>query len=415
MLMRGVKLLLIAIAALGVLAIIAMVLALPTNPPVTTYIAIVLGFIAVSALLVAWWWSLLWAKQGRDAANVLQYLEQAVRLNLPLPRMVRAIGATTNPPLSKRMQAVAADLEQGAPLATALRRVPRMSARVLTVIGTAENAGSLPQALDRLMERRRESISGRLRWIPFYRLYPLILGIVFIGVTTMFFVFVLPKFEAIFQDFKIQFPGIALAFFEFGRFCWPWIGLLVLAILGVLSAWTIIGWCRGVRFGLVESLGQRVANYVPIIGAARRYRALADALEYCADSVEAGHPFDVSLVESAQLAGNAITARKLRRWADAASRGAAIPDAARHAGMPRLVVSMLSSALYTNGFVAAMRFLARYYRHRFIRATALIEASAAPVIAISMGVLVLWLALAVIAPLISLIQTLSSPASGPHL
>ena len=83
--------------------------------------------------------------------------------------------------------------------------------------------------------------------------------------------------------------------------------------------------------------------------------------------------------------------------------------------MPRLVVSMLSSALYTNGFVAAMRFLARYYRHRFIRATALIEASAAPVIAISMGVLVLWLALAVIAPLISLIQMLSSPASGPHL
>jgi len=36
-------------------------------------------------------------------------------------------------------------------------------------------------------------------------------------------------------------------------------------------------------------------------------------------------------------------------------------------------------------------------------------------IAISMGILVLWLALAMLAPLISLIQSLSSAAAGPHL
>jgi type II secretory pathway component PulF len=415
MLMRGLKLLLIAIAALGLLAIFAMVLALPNNPPITTYIAIVLGFIAVSALLVAWWWSLLWAKQGRDAATVLNYLEQAVRLNLPLPRMVRAIGGTTDRMLAKRMQAVAADLEQGAPLATALRRVPRISRQVLAVISTAENVGSLPQALGRLMERRRESIGRRLRWIPFYRLYPLVLGMVFIAVSMMFFVFVVPKFEMIFRDFKVQFPTIVLAFFAVARFCWPWIVLLLLAICALLSAWTVFGWWRGVGFGLIESAAQRAANYLPIIGTARRYRALADALDYCADAVEIGHPFGTALAESAQLAGNATIARKLRRWADAASRGASISDAARHAGMPRFVVTMLSTALYANGFVAAMRFLARYYRHRFLRSVALIEASSAPVIAISMGILVLWLALSVIAPLIALIQTLSSPASGPHL
>jgi type IV pilus assembly protein PilC len=415
MLLRGVKLLLTALAIVGVVALIALGIASQDNSSSTVSAAIVIGFLAICVLLVAWWAALLWAKRGREAAMVLQHLEQAVRLNLPLPRMVRAIGGTTHPALTKRMDAVAVDLEGGTPLATALVRVPRIPHRVLDLIMAAEVVGRLPQVLERLMQHRRESIERRLRWIPLYRLYPLVLGVVFIVVSTMYFVFVVPKFEQLFHDFKTELPGITRAFLEVGRFCTPGIVLLLLIVLALLIAQTLFGWWRGARLGFAESIGHRVVNYLPVIGAARRYRALADAFDYCADALDAGRPFDTSLDEASRLVANRPIATKLRRWAIAASSGVPILDAARLARMPRFVSSLLGTALYTNGFVAVLRFLARYYRNRFIRAVALIEACAAPAIAIGMGILVLWLALAVLAPLISLVQSLSSAAPGWHL
>jgi len=287
--------------------------------------------------------------------------------------------------------------------------------RVLDVISAAESVGRLPETLTRLMEQRRESIGRRLRWIPFYRLYPLVLGIVFIVVSSMYVVFVVPKFESLFHDFKTQLPGITRSFLEVARFFGTGISLLVLAALALVVARIVIGWWRGAGFGLVESWGEQTANFLPVVGKVRRYRALADAFGYCADAIDAGRPFDTSIAEAARLVANRAIARKLRSWSDATSDGMAIPDAARRVRMPRLVSGLLSTAMYADGFVAVLRFLARYYRYRHTRAMALIEASAAPLIALVMGTLVLWLSLAMLAPLISLIQSLSSPAAGPHL
>src|SRR4029078_5134951 len=105
-----------------------------------------------------------------------------------------------------------------------------------------------------------------------------------------------------------------------------------------------------------ESIGRKVVNALPLIGMVRRYRALADAFDYCADAIDARRPVDASVDEASRLVGNASIARKLRRWASATSSGVAIPDAARHAGMPRFVSSLLGTALYANGFVEVLRF-----------------------------------------------------------
>jgi type IV pilus assembly protein PilC len=399
----------------ALLALAAMVIAWNQNSSSTAFMAIAAAFLAIVVLLLAWWWALLRANQTREVERVLRHLDQAVRLNLPLPRIMRPIAEDKNQTLSWHMSSVAAELERGAPLATALQVVPRMPVEVTDVIAWAEHAGRLPQALARLMQQRRDAITRHLRWIPFYRVYPVVLAIVFIVVSMCYFVFVVPKFQSLFHDFKTDFPGVTKAFFALASFCWPWIVVLLLGISALLIAQWLYGLWRRPGFGLVESLGGRVADFLPFVGRARRYRALANALDYCADARDAGRSFDQSIAEAAALSGNVHVARKLRRWSDATAGGAAIADASRAAGLPHLVSGMLATAMYGNGFVAVLRFLARYYRHRFTRAVALIEACAAPVIAIVMGIMVLWLALAVLAPLTTLIQSLSSPAGGPHL
>jgi type II secretory pathway component PulF len=75
-----------------------------------------------------------------------------------------------------------------------------------------------------------------------------------------------------------------------------------------------------------------------------------------------------------QVCGNARVRSQIDDWVSAMSQGAAIPDAATHADLPRLVSRMLSTAIQTPDLAEVLRFLGRYYATRFSRAIALLEA-----------------------------------------
>ena len=77
----------------------------------------------------------------------------------------------------------------------------------------------------------------------FAALVCLILGLVFIGVTAMLMIFVIPKFESIFKDFGIQMPAVTVAMIDLCRVSWPWVPLLLAVLLIALIVNTISsGW-----------------------------------------------------------------------------------------------------------------------------------------------------------------------------
>jgi type IV pilus assembly protein PilC len=184
--------------------------------------------------------------------------------------------------------------------------------------------------------------------------------------------------------------------------------LAVVVIAIVLN--TLMGRLRGGVYGIVESPLARLMNYVPWIGRVRTHRALGDVFQCAADAIESGRPIEMSLLEAGQVCGNSRVRGQIDNWVGAMSRGAPIPDAAKSAGMPQLVFGMLSTAIQTPDLAQVLRFLGRYYSTRFSRAIALLEASLVPIVAITMGFFVCWVALSIFAPMISLIQTVSSPA-----
>ena len=408
--MRFFKLLLIATAALLGLALVFVCVALMVQTPATG-LAVAIPVITVA--MVGWmlWAMINAAARRRRAASILGYIEQAVRLNLPLPRLIGAIGDSERGRMARDLEVAKIRLEQGGSLVSVLEALPQMPPRVLGLVAAAERTGRLPQVLAKLMEQRRRAVSRGLGFLPFYRTYPLVLGLVFIGVASMLMIFVIPKFEQIFKDFGVQMPGVTVAMIDLCRIAWPWIPLLLAVLLVALIANTISsGWIGG-GYGLVERPVARLVSYIPWVGRMQMQRALGDVLDCAADAIDAGRPIETSLTEAGQVCGNARLRQRVDTWAGQLAQGAPLPQAARDAGMPRLVSGMLSSAMQTPDIAQVFRFLGRYYSTRFSRGVAPLEASAAPVIAISMGIMVGWLALTVIAPLNTLIQTLSS--TGP--
>src|SRR5688500_5648404 len=84
-------------------------------------------------------------RRGRTA---LSYIEQAVRLTLPLPYMIEAARRSERGALRRRLTELRELLEAGYPVGEALAEgVPEVPRRAVTITAAGERLGRLPQAL----------------------------------------------------------------------------------------------------------------------------------------------------------------------------------------------------------------------------------------------------------------------------
>src|SRR5438046_1417003 len=88
----------------------------------------------------------------RRAAAILSYLEQAVRLNLPLPRMIYAAQLGERGRTALRLAALRQQLEEGYSLGVALQSaVPESDRRAVAKLDASERLGRLRHALHALI------------------------------------------------------------------------------------------------------------------------------------------------------------------------------------------------------------------------------------------------------------------------
>jgi type II secretory pathway component PulF len=128
-------------------------------------------------------------------------------------------------------------------------------------------------------------------------------------------------------------------------------------------------------------------------------------------------PADRALLEASHLYINRVLRDRIDLWSKGAAEGQSLSESARRANLPRLLVGMLATA----GRVGApgaepdeaavsevFRFLERYYRSRFSRTAYLLQGMLIPVVVLVMAVVVTFTALALLAPIVTLTQSLSS-------
>lgn len=342
----------------------------------------------------------------RRAAVLLSYVDQAVRLKLPLPQMLLASSRGENPLIAAQLQKLTALVEDGTPIGDALAiAAPHTPARVVELATVAQRNGTLATTLPRLLrdERalaRRDPASAALG-----RVYAAILACGLTFVIGALAIFVMPKFEQIFKDFGIRLPQITLDVLGTARVLMP----LVLAIAGLALAW-MMG--RGMRDALVvrplalplNDLLDRVVWYTPLAGALARDRGLADVCHVLADALDVGRPLDAAIVEADRPHLNVVLRTRLAVWASGIASGAAPSDAARDAAMPAIVVGLLSSAASGGGAIQVFQFLARYYESRFHRGAMLVRSAVVPAMALVAGAITLVTALAFVLPIVRLID-----------
>jgi type IV pilus assembly protein PilC len=350
----------------------------------------------------------------RRAATLLTYLEQAVRLNLPLPQMLWAAQRSEPGKLAVRLGQLRQRLEDGLPIGAAVAAsVPEMSDRATSLIEVGERIGRLPQALERLVHEQTAEARRDVAAVWFYRAYPIVMSLVLATVLSLILVFVIPKFEQIFRDFGTKLPYITQVVLDISRDLGPL--LLVITFIAILwsagqALWEMAHPMRGAPSFLV-TVRDRILWILPVTHGIARDRGLADVCSMVAEAMHVGTPTDRALVEAAQIQTNTVLRERIMRWASGTVEGLPLANAARAAGLPDLVSGMLGPARGGDEAAEVFDFLSRYYGSRYSATAAILQAAAVPITVFFFAFLVASVALALYLPLISLLNAVMPKTS----
>ncbi len=350
------------VAAVTILVALTIMADLGPGPQYLERLVSVLIFVAAAGDCTLLFLSIGLAVSGRRrrAAMILNYLEQSVRLNLPLPKILRAAREGETGRSAWRLRLLQQHVEDGMPLGHALEAsVPEMSARTIGILTAAERIGQLPRALARLRKEQRRSPRRDSVNITFYRIYPVMMLMVCAATLTLISVFVLPKLAAIFHDYGETLPAITLRTFTCAFAAAPWILVLMAVVLLGAAFGTIWLFAYPLyhRQMIWRGAFDQVIWRIPVLHALERDRGLADAFAFVADAVEAELPLHVALTEASSLHINEVLRKRLLLWRSETAQGAPIHEATHKALLPALAVGMLGSMTRREDAAGVFQFL----------------------------------------------------------
>jgi type IV pilus assembly protein PilC len=354
------------------------------------------------------------AVRKRQELAITTYIEQAVRLNMPIPSMLSAAAWSEKQKVSRRLRDLAESLESGTPLDAALEfTVPEMSERAIGLIGAAARNGNLPATLARMVEEGRRSVPRDSTTPAFFAAYPIMMTLFLSGVVSVVTIFLMPKYEQLFKDYGMQLPAATRSMLAFIANVGPVVCILVVIVALMMlgkALWDVFAPLgKGVHPARAASFWV-ASNFPPTRGMIRN-RDLADVFDVLADATDSGLTIESAIAEASALHTSQSVHRMLVRWQDYLHGGESLSDAARRAGVPDLCTGLLATSQGAGDVPAAFRFLSRYYRDKFSRTLILLRAAFIPIIVLLFAIPVLWVCLALFTPIVSVIEHISSTNS----
>ncbi len=324
-----------------------------------------------------------------------------VRVGMPILEGMAVLRDQSGSGLMHRaLDEMITDLGTGVSLSTAMAKFPRIfSSLYVDMIRSAEVSGNLDDVLRQLAlyMSREESAVRKIRGAMIYPAVVISLALVVVSVLVGF---VLPAFARLFDEFRADMPLPTRILFTVGTFCRDHLPEIFVGIALVVTA--LILYARTKR-------GQETIDVVvlklPMLGKIVRYAIIERYLRTLATLARAGVPIAKMLDTAITSVGNSVFRYGLEAVRDdmLSGEGFAAP-LGRTELFPRLVIQMVKVGEETGNLDANLEEAAEHYAeevdYRLKRMIAIIE----PALVITVGAMVGFIAISVIAPMYALVH-----------
>jgi len=346
--------------------------------------------------------------RGNDLTLVTRQLAILLDAGLPLIRALKTLSAQSkNPAVISVLDKTAASIEGGISFSEALAQHPKsFSDLYINMVRAGEAAGAMELILDRLATFMEKAAKIKSK-VKSAMMYPAVVMVIALAITTGLMVFIVPKFAQIFDDLL---KGKPLP--EITQFVMAISDTLVDpkrggVVLGVIITLIIIYMAAGTTKGgalLIDKMKYNAPLFGPIISKSsisRFSRTLGTLMSSGVAVLNA-----LSIVK--ETAGNAVVSDAVGKVHDAVKEGEGIAGPLRQTKIfPEMVISMVEVGEETGKLAEMMDKIAETYDEEVDNAVSGLTSMIEPIMIVFLAIVVGTIVIALFLPLLSIMDSLS--------
>jgi type IV pilus assembly protein PilC len=353
--------------------------------------------------------------RGKVKSKILtiftRQLATLIEAGLPLMRSLNTLAKQErNPVMRSTMTQLAAAVESGGTFSEALAQHPRIFDKLyINMVKAGELGGVLEIVLTRLAEFQEKSqkIKGKVLSA---MVYPLVVLVIAGAILTFLLIFIVPKFQQIFQD---ALPGKPL----------PSVTLFVIWCSDTLvERWYfVVGAIAGVVFGY-KALGSvpagvvfldRLALRIPVFGDLSSKTAISRFARTLGTLISSGVPILQALNITRDTAGNVVVAGAINKIHDSVKEGESVVGPMESSAIfPPMVTSMVQVGEETGQLPDMLVKVADVYEAEVDNVVTGLTSILEPIMIVMLAVIVGTIVIALFMPMVGLITGLSDAGSN---
>ena len=340
------------------------------------------------------------------AKHLMQFTRQLSTLvdaGLPIVRSVRILEGQLRPGILKNaLMDVGDDIEGGATFSEALGKHHRVFDRLyVNMVKAGEAGGVLDVILQRLADFKEKSEKLKRRLIG-AMVYPVAVISIATIILSILMVYVIPKFQDMFTDFKVELPQMTKMLIGFSH--WMRVNYLFVFLTPfvLLTALVLIRKNRGGRY-VVDLVKMRI----PIFGIIISKSAISRFCRTLGTLIASGVPILEALNIVRDTTGNEVVARAIGRVHDSIREGETVAEPLRQSRVcDDMVTNMIDVGEETGDLDKMLVKVADSYDEDVDNMVASMVSILEPIIIVALGCCVGFVVISLFLPLVKLIQEL---------
>ena len=334
-----------------------------------------------------------------DLVMFTRQLATMIDAGLAMVQSLQALAEqTTNKVMRDIIKDVCARVESGDSFSEALQKHPRAFTRLYTcMVAAGEKGGLLAEILARLATYLENTARLRKK-VKSAMMYPCVVTVVAIVITTFLLVKVVPVFGEIFSSFGAKLPGPTLFLIQLSNIVKHYLVFLLLGGGGLVYGWFYL---IKTKPGRLFWDTQRIK--LPIFGSIAHKICLARFTRTLASLVRSGVPILEVLQIVAQTVGNMVMEKAIKTAAGDIERGESISTAlGKHPVFPVMIIRMVTAGEQTGKLDNMLERIADFLDDEIETTLSGLTALIEPILIVFLGVVVGGMVICMFLPIFKL-------------
>jgi type IV pilus assembly protein PilC len=331
-----------------------------------------------------------------DLINFCFHLEQLASAGVPVLEGLHDLRESVeNARVREVVSGLIESIEGGRSLSQALGEYPEVFGKVfVSLVRSGEQTGKLPEVLTSLTEMLKweDEIASQTRKL---MIYPVIVGTIVLAVTFFLMLYIVPQMVGFIRNMGQSIPWYTQALiFVSDTLRNYWYAVLAVPFLAFYGLKLAIRTNPAVEYA-VDSYKLRMALIGPIL----RKLLLSRFASSFAMMYASGITVLDALRSCEEIVGNKVLEHALRAAGQQIAEGKNLSSAFQELGLfPPLVIRMLRIGENTGGLDRALANVTYFYNRDVRDSVARLQAAIQPVLTLVLGLLLLWVMMAVLGP-----------------